>query len=177
MLTLVLSLIFSTASAACPEPTSAAELTAEVDDSLLSFVTLDEEGFIESSDALLTNLPCLATLIGRADAASIHRTLAMRMFWDGEDDSASAYFRAARRLEPDHLLSDKIAPEGGPLATLYAGAASPAPRTARLSSPSWTTVYVDGERVSERPSDVPAIYQYEVSNELVWTGLLEGSTA
>lgn len=174
MIALVLSMLLPVANAACPDPTSMSELTASVDDSMLSFATLDEEGFIESSDALLNNVPCLSEAIGAADAASIHRSLAMRAFWDGDDANATAYFRSARRLEPNHVLSNKIAPEGGPLATLYDGAERPTVRMTSFTAPSWTTVYVDGERASQRPQGVPALFQYEVGGEgIVWTGLVE----
>lgn len=173
MIALVLSMFLPVAQAACPAPTPMAELAAHVDDSTLSFATLDEEGFIESSDALLVDLPCLSEIAGQQDAASIHRALAMRAFWDGDDAGATSSFRAARRLEPNHVISDKIAPEGGPLATLYAGASSPSVRMTGVSAPSWTTVYVDGDRASRRPSDAPAVVQYEVGGEgVVWSGLL-----
>ncbi len=175
MIVLVLSMLLPVANAACPDPTPMSELTASVDDSMLSFATLDEEGFIESSDTLLQGVPCLSEAIGAADAASIHRSLAMRAFWDGDDANATAYFRAARRLEPNHVLSNKIAPEGGPLATLYAGAERPAVRMSSMSAPAWTTVYVDGERASQRPQGVPALFQYEVGGEgIIWSGLVEG---
>ena len=171
MIALVLALFASTAQAACPDPTPASELTANVDDALLSFATLDEEGFIESSDALQGDILCLSEILSQPDAASIHRAFAMRSFWDGDDSGATAHFRAARRLEPSHTLSDKIAPEGGPLATLYAGATA-APRMDSVRAPSWTTVYVDGERASRRPADIPSLVQYEVGGDgVVWSSM------
>lgn len=174
MLLAILALVLPTASAACPEPTPVAELTSAVDDAVLSFATLDEEGFIEATDSLNGDVLCLSEVASPSAAASIHRTLAMRAFWDGKDDEAVLFFRAARRIEPNHVLSDKIAPEGGPLAGLYtqAGEAS-APNLSSLRGPSWTTVYVDGERASRYPTDVPSLFQYETSNDGVfWSGLL-----
>jgi hypothetical protein len=179
VIALLLALIAPTAHAACPNPTPSSELRGVVDDALLSFATLDEEGFLAASDAARNGLPCASELLTAAEAAGLHRISALRAFWDGDEAVATASFQAALRLEPDHRLSDKIAPEGGPLARLYAGAAArPAGLMVPFRAPSWTTGYVDGARATERPANIPAIVQYEVAGQgVIWTDLVPPGAA
>jgi hypothetical protein len=171
---LLLSWFVPLASAACPAPTPAAELRGLVDDAALSLATLDEEGFIAATDALRGALPCASEILTPADAASVHRTVALRKFWDGDEGGAREAFQAALRVEPGATLPTKIAPEGGPLARLYADAQGRPPSLmVPFRGPSWTTGHVDGARASDRPANVPAIVQYDVSSEgVVYTELV-----
>jgi len=176
---LVLSFgLVTAAQAACPDPTPASELDEHVDDAVLSFATLDEEGFLAASDALSEGITCLNEVTSAEDTASYHRVMGLRAFWDGNQDDATASFQAALLLEPTARLSNKIAPEGGPLATLYASAGErAAPANTAFRAPAWTTAYVNGAEATERPAHLPALIAFSNRDGVQWSAMVPADGA
>lgn len=161
----------------CTETVKAQEINALVQDALMGFAIMDEEGFYASTEEAQAKLPCLDEVFLPPNAAAYHRLLGIRAFYDGDDAGSTLAFRAARMVEPDFLLSDKIAPEGGKLHQAYeAAGAMPSPRFVRLRLPSDTQIFVNGSVIESQPSDVPAIVQVAQKGDVIWTSYLAPGT-
>lgn len=157
MLTLLLTLA---AEAACPEPVSARALAATVDEAVLSYAAMDEDGFNASAARAVAQVPCLTDVVTPTIAASFHRMYALDRFVQGDAEGAMSAFAAARTLDPQATLSKQVAPEGGPLAALWASANLQAATTKEaLALPTGSSAWVDGTSGSSRPSAVPSVVQ------------------
>lgn len=157
MLTLLLSLA---AQAACTDPVSARTLSATVDEAVLSYAAMDEEGFSSASARAQAQVPCLTEVVTPTVAASFHRMYGLDRFVQGDAEGAMAAFAAARTLDPQATLSKQVAPEGGPLAALWASANLQAATTKEaLALPGGASAWVDGTSSASRPSAVPSVVQ------------------
>ena len=173
---MLLWIVSSALAAPCDTPVKPDQLAGFAEDALFAFATMDEDGFVTSADRARTEIACLDAPLMPPQAASIHRLEALRAFLDGNDAAALASFKAARRIEPDYRLSTKIAPEGGPLAELYAQAGKSKPGTAvGQSLPAGALMWVDGSSSGKRLADQPSVVQLIVGPEVAWSNLVDGS--
>lgn len=157
----------------CSAPVAPSQLTASVEDAMLSFATMDEEGFATASQAATAAIPCLSAPLSPAEAAAYHRMAGLGAFFDGDVSAAKASLRAAATLQPDFVFSAKIAPEGGKLATLYTEAqAAGASKTTGLPIPSDGTLLFDGAKSNRRPTEVPTLMQFVVGDAARVSALL-----
>lgn len=164
----------------CVEPVSASEVATRVDDALLTWATMDEDGFKEALDGLEVVLPCVDEPLKPAQAAAVHRVMGLRSFIDGDTEGATASFRSAAVAEPGYKLSERLAPEGGKLWTLYNDAADQrAPIVYAMPLPKGYRSWVDGEQSDRRANEIPAIVQVgpaaDAKDSIVWTGLVDAN--
>ena len=158
----------------CPRPATPTDVDSHVDDAMLAFATLDEQGVYDAADAASADLKCLDQVLTPAGAASYDRLIGIRAFMKGDTDQALVSFQAARALQPDYELSTRIAPEGGKLARLFAQAKTTADRlTVTFRAPREVQPYVDGKPSNQYSLEAPAILQYaDDQGHVVWTGYL-----
>lgn len=165
-------LLFHVATAAalageCPTAYKAEQVGGHVEDAMLAYATLDEDGFRASAALAETALPCVEDLFSPSRVAGFHRMKGLLAFIDGDPTSAQKSFAAAVTLEPDYTLSAKIAPEGGKLWRNYDGSRLlPRATPSTFIVPKGAKTYVDGVASNTRVEDLPAIVQ-----------VLEGSAA
>lgn len=145
----------------CERETHVEQVGANVEDAMLAFATLDEDGFREAAASASSTLPCVAEVLSPARAAAYHRMTGILSFLDSDAVNAQLSFAAALALEPDFKLSIKVAPEGGRLARLYAASAMDAPAPSIYAVPSGYTPYTNGVPQAERATAWPAIIQFE----------------
>ena len=158
MLLLLLSILAG--AAPCPAPTQPPAVAAQVDDALMAWATLDEDGFSATATALRDTLACLDAPLTPSQAAGAHRVLGLAAFLDGDEAAALASFQAAALAEPGYTPTDRVAPEGGRLARLFAQAAkASAPRREAIPAPASLRVWVDGATTADRAPSLPAIVQ------------------
>lgn len=158
MLLLLLSILAG--AAPCPAPTQPPAVGAQVDDALMAWATLDEEGFSATAAALRDTLACLDAPLTPSQAAGAHRVLGLAAFLDGDETAALASFQAAALAEPGYTPTDRVAPEGGRLARLFAQAAkTAAPKREAIAVPAPFRVWVDGATTADRAPSLPAIVQ------------------
>lgn len=168
----ILVVLGAALAADCERPTSATDVSTHVDDALLAFATLDEEGVLTAAESASTDIACLGEVIPVRAAAASHRLVGIRSFMEGDAEAAVAAFQAARRLQPEYELSDKIAPEGGKLHRLYQDAANaPTPFAVAAAPPAGLDVWVDGTKTPKLGHEYPSIVQYTTPDgEVVWSG-------
>ena len=70
--------VLQSAAAACPTPAALSELNRDVDRAERAYGTLDLDGFMSSSDALRTDLPCLSEPMTRVVQLSWQRFQILR---------------------------------------------------------------------------------------------------
>lgn len=113
--------LFSLAWAECVVgPTDNATLQRQVESALFAFVELDDAGFEAWRGQAIQTVFCLDERIRPHLAAEFLRLEGIHAFTTNNEPFASAAFRAARTLEPNHRLPTTLAPPGGPLFNLYA---------------------------------------------------------
>lgn len=157
---LFLLLPFLGHAAECPQPIEPTALAAKVDDALLTWATMDEEGFAIAADAIAEDVACLDEPLSPEQAAAVHRVQGLRAFLDGNVDGASGAFQAAAIAEPGYRLSERLAPEGGKLWRLYQEAADKRPPLVYpMRVPSGFRSWVDGKVADRKAEELPAIVQ------------------
>jgi hypothetical protein len=158
---MLLTLLLSTADAACEEPTSLSNVMATINTAEVAYGQLQTERFQQLAEQVNAEIPCVSDLVSREDARVIHRLMALRARVAGDSAKARTAFAASRWLEPTAGLPDHIVPddrsfpewadfEGIPLDTRATRPLTP-PRTGQL--------YLDGAPAQERPVAWPVIYQ------------------
>lgn len=164
LLNLATTLAFA---ADCPAHVKAEQVGGHVEDAMLAYATLDEDGFRASAAEAESALPCVEDLFSPSRVAGFHRMKGLQAFIDGDPTAAQKSFAAAVAIEPDYTLSAKIAPEGGKLWRNYDGSrVLPRAAPAAFPAPRGAKTYVDGVVATTRVPDLPAIVQ-----------VLEGTTA
>lgn len=171
MIWLILAIPHAMAGECTGPATTPQDVKTHVDDAMLAFATLDEEGVVSSFGEAEKAIPCLNAVMAPTDVASYHRLVGIKAFLDGDDDAAVTAFQAASFVQPDYVLSTKIAPEGGKLRRLFdKAAAMPDPLEVPFTAPAGQTGYVDGATATERPATVPAIVQFvDASGHAKWS--------
>jgi len=171
---IVLALLGSAFGADCAAPTTPQEMETHIDDALLAFATLDEEGVYTAADQATHDLECMGEPLSKDDAAAYHRVVGIQSFMRGESDAALVAFQAARVLEPGYRLSTKIAPEGGKLARLWESAATaPDDTTITFRPPAGASARVDGVASNQYLLESPVVLQYVDSRgDVLWTGYI-----
>lgn len=151
----------------CAAQTRAEEVGGFVEEAMLAFATLDEDGFNDASGRAHAALPCVSDVISPARAAAYHRMEGVGAFMQGDAESAQRSFSAALHIEPGYALSAKIAPEGGKLWRLYDGAKSlsvSAPVT--IPVPSVLELRLDGAVSNQRIPELPVIWQVVANSKV-----------
>lgn len=152
----------------CPDTTTNAEVSSDLQAALLSYAVMDAEAFAASADLALQKVECLGEKATPQLAASLHRVRGVRAVFEGDVDAGVLSFAAARSIEPDHTLAATLAPTGGKLANAYGAAGTRAP-LGRVDLDVQTGAYdvwVDGVMSDTRP-DGPYIIQV-VENDTPW---------
>lgn len=161
----------------CAAPVSPAALSATADDALMAFAVMDQDGFTHSAGRVADELTCLDAPLSPAQAAEVHRVVALRHLLSGEEARVVASLRAADRVEPGHPLSDKIAPRGGKLDLLQRKAALlPAPPPLSVDVPPGEVLWVDGTPSSVRYGGLPAVLQVSEGKRITESLYLEAGT-
>ncbi len=151
--------VLQSAAAACPTPAALSELNRDVDRAERAYGTLDLDGFMSSSDALRTDLPCLSEPMTRVVAARIHRIEGLRGFVDSDRRGAAQSFAAARSLEPDYGFPEDLVPSGYPEWELYGAMDLSLGGTATVDPMIDGYILFDGKVGPERPTEWAAIVQ------------------
>jgi len=158
MLTLFLSLV--AAAAPCDTKTQPKGVAAEVEEAMLAWAALDEDGFDEIAKRMKADIACLSEPLSTQQAAGAHRVFGLQHFLLGDEPAALASLQAAALAAPGYTPSERIAPEGSKLWRLFDQAAKAAtPVTKPLEIPPGYDTWVDGARTVERAMPLPAIVQ------------------
>ena len=121
---------------------------------------------VETSVAeLRQDLLCAGTVLDPAQAAAVHRAMALQSFLAGNLDGTRQAFRAARVADPLTPLPPDLVPDGHPLRMAFNEAGSaPASATEPLGKRPGQRTWVDGREGSARPTDRPTIIQTALSS-------------
>ena len=146
--------------AGCGAPTTPAQIDSTLQEATLAFAAMDEDGFRELALRAEVEIACLSSVLTPTQVATYDRIDGMRLFTEGDLDGARAAFVAARALDPRTELSDRIAPEGGKLARMFAEAKdAPSSTTETVDVAAGNTAWVDGTAGAERPTAVVSVVQ------------------
>ncbi|MDP2313552.1 MAG: hypothetical protein Q8P41_11650 [Pseudomonadota bacterium] len=165
---------FSFAQAACPSRTTAADLASAVSAAEIAYVGMDLDAFRVAREQADAAIPCLVEILTPPDAAAWHRLAGLDAFVTQDTLRTLSAFRAAVSIQPAYKLPSTIAPEGNPLANVYAMAANqPMGAVAHLTTPAWTLAYVDGARAPARATQRQTLVQLATSDgEVLWSAVL-----
>lgn len=152
-------------------PTNNASLQRQVESAYFSFVELDDTGFEAYRKSAVDSVFCLEELVHPHLAAEFLRLEGVRAFTAGEEGFASAAFRAAQTLEPAHRLPTTLAPPGGPLHTLYTGAATLPVIPWDLPQGGFRT-YVNGIPSSTAPNGIAIVQIVRNDGTLAFSGIV-----
>lgn len=160
--------------APCVQSVPAAQVSARVEEALLSFAVLDQAAFEQAADESAAMAACVAEPLSPALAGGLHRVRGMRALLVGDAGAAGASFVAAVRADPAYTLPTTVAPAGGPLAESYAAAkTTQPPPTHPLELPDGVTGSVDGHPGAARPTIGPYWVQLQ-GRTLVTAWVVEG---
>ncbi len=152
------------------------EIESAVQEGLIAFATMDEDGVSDAVAAVDAKLACQSAPVTPATAAQVHRMHGLKSFLEADTDAAKRAFAAALALDPTTQLPTKIAPDGGKLARLYAESALPAGATTALGLGADYRGYVDGTESSKRPTDRPAVVQLSSYDVVKYSGWLTSAS-
>ena len=151
------------ADAPCAQATSISDLRSQITTAFGAFADNDADGFDAASASVEVTARCLGEFLLPADAAELHRFHGLASFYRQEPDYAIQSFQAALILQPGYNLPGSVAPQPGPLWTLYDRARGrPAPDTVPLGlGLGGIAVIVDGKSATARPSLLPYVVQIQ----------------
>lgn len=156
---MILTLLSALAAAACPAPTTSAELELAAEDAESAFRQMDVEAFRAADAQVETLLGCLAEPLPVPVAARLHRLAGLAAFVAQDAALAPLAFAAARSVEPDYLLPTSLVPTGHPIQTLYTSVPLDARVPVTLPAPAQGYLLLDGRRALERAEGWPVIVQ------------------
>ncbi|MCK6503844.1 hypothetical protein L6R53_10660 [Myxococcota bacterium] len=152
-------------------PSTGATLLQTAAQATAGFQARDAAAVEASVAELRQDLLCAGTVLDPAQAAAVHRAMALQSFLAGNLDGTRQAFRAARAADPVSQLPTDLVPDGHPLRLAFTEAGSaPASATEALGQRPGQRTWVDGRAGTERPTDRPAIVQAALS-----TGPMVGS--
>lgn len=171
------TLIIGTAGASnCPERISPSQLVESLRMAETSFASMEVEDFERSFREAERAIPCLSETLTPEQAATWHRTSALRWFVLQNLENTVAAYSSALERDPDFRLPYKIAPDGHPLADAYETARNRGGlATFLLPAPADAALIIDGSESLERPLHRPAILQFVSDRDetVIWTRLIE----
>lgn len=150
-----------------------AEVESAVQEGLIAFATMDEDGVADAVALVDGKVSCQAAPLPVETAAQVHRIHGLAAFLEGDAVGAKSAFAAALALDPQTLLPAKIAPEGGKLARLYGESTLPAGATADMGLSADYRGYVNGSEASKRPTDRPAVVQLSMYDTVKYSAWLK----
>ena len=151
MLALLLIPLTALAQQACPEPTTLATMTSELDAAERAYTAKQPQDFAAAIEELVLVLPCFEALIPPVVAARYHRLRGLDLFVARNTERATMSFTAARRLEPDYQFPLEMIPENHPVRPLYAGVEPGSGKREHVRKPSSGALYFDGTAGLDRP--------------------------
>ncbi len=156
----VVSVAFADAPA-CEKATTTSQLRTQITEAFGAFAENDGPGFEAAAAKVEATRGCLGEFLLPADAAELHRFQGLRSFYRQEPDYAIQSFQAALAIQSGFNLPTSVAPEPGPLWTMYERAKGrPAPATVALGLKGYS-VFVDGKLATEHPSMLPYFVQFQ----------------
>ena len=155
------------ARAACPS--TGATLLQTAAQATAGYQARDAAQVEASVASLRQDLLCAGTVLDPAQAAAVHRAMALQSFLAGNIDGTRTAFQAARAADPAYVLPVDLVPDGHPLRVAFDEAKSAsAPRTEPLGQRTGQRTWIDGRQGQARPLDRPAIIQADqVSGQMV----------
>jgi hypothetical protein len=144
--------------AACEDRT-AQDLMSAVGAAEKAHVTLDVPGLQASAQQAVAAVPCADEVLGRKDAARLHRVVGLDAFTEQQRDLATRAFAAARDADPTYDFPRAVIPEGHPLRTYYTALPLDAGTSQTVSPPSGFVLRLDGVDSHARPLSWPTLAQ------------------
>jgi len=160
MTTLMLAVAWLTgpALAAC-EDGAARSLMSAVYAAERAHADLDVPGLQSGADEAIAAVPCADEVLGRKDAARLHRVVGLDAFTEQQRDLATRAFAAARDADPTYDFPKGVVPEGHPLRTYYTALPLDAGTSQTVSPPSGFVLRLDGVDSHARPLSWPTLAQ------------------
>lgn len=172
---LILAILAEAALAACPTPSTSADIVSSIGAAESAFVLMDASAFRKAREDVRSLLPCLAEPLVPVDAAAIHRLNALDSFLSRDEDSTVTAFRAVVASVPSYQLPSTLALEGSTLRALYDTAVELGPgATDPLEPTEHFVLLLDGQRGLNVPQERPFIAQWtSTSGQVIWTDLVD----
>ena len=174
----LLSLIVAGASASpfsppanCPAFSDPDELQAQLERADSAYEALDVDGFVGALQEIGMTLPCLGEPVSPTLAAHYHRTQAMQLWSNGDEEAAIPLLLAARSLEPEFSFPEGRFPEGYPMVNAYAEM-EPSLETQNRPPRGNFLIYFDGSPTNARPKARSTLMQQVADNHVIATHLL-----
>ncbi|MCB9675584.1 MAG: hypothetical protein H6737_10735 [Alphaproteobacteria bacterium] len=139
-----------------------------------AFANLDEEGFVEARDELLTGIECATEALTSSAVAGYFRVRALDAHLRRAPEDLKLNVAAMAEIDP-MPPSSSVTPRGHPVRNAWeaAKAAGPGP-TRPLPVPSGGRIRIDGRDTLDFPTERPTIIQLvNAEGALDWTRVIE----
>lgn len=151
--------LLPTAHAACVSNTTFSDVLDAVLQAEDAYRVLDRDLLEARVTFAETRLSCLGDPIGRDLAASFHRMEALHAFLKKDETSAALFFGAARSIMPAYKFPEDLVPADNYLQTLYTKLDLSTLTRETIPAAAEGKILFDGIETTERPKDVPTIFQ------------------
>jgi hypothetical protein len=135
----------------CEEPLTLAGFERQIEAAEASWKALDAPTYTASLAELRGALPCLSEPLGVPEVGQLFRLLGLEAFLERDLESASAWFGAARAVQPGYALPTSLIRPGNPARALYEEAQAPGGSRA-LGIPLEGELRIDGSPSLEAPT-------------------------
>lgn len=147
------------ARAACPVPSSTADIVSALDDAKIAYGNLDIDAFRVAMGRVHQGLPCLNEEATRHLAAELHRFEGLLGFLDRDADRSRSAFARSRSIEPNYRFPSSLVPEGNPVIKEYLSREPGKDGVVRVADPLSGRILFDGATTPMRPVGEPSLFQ------------------
>ncbi len=158
----------------CPVPVSVSEFDERIVEAEAAYGDVDVEGFFVAVERLDQALPCLSERLRPESVSQAQRVWGIKAWSDGDEEKAGLAFAAARAVDPDLTLWERVIPVGHPLHALFERSLpADGPPPPPLPHQSNLAMFVDGRRATLAPADRPYVFQaIDQQNAVVVTAVV-----
>lgn len=146
--------------AACPAPTSTAQVLAALELAEAAYAAADPDALEQARAQAVRVLPCVQETVSRSLIARFHRTMGLAAFVAADTQAAERAFAAARHIEPGYIFPAEVVPPGNPALDHYLALSVEHPAMLPLDPPpAEGRLLLEGRPATSRAAAWPVVAQ------------------
>jgi hypothetical protein len=161
------SAIVTASAQTCPNQTSIADLTSNLQTAETAFTAMDVEQFSRALEDLALKVPCVREPLIPTLAARFHRVTGIRLYASANEIQAFQALQAAKVLDPDFLFPEGMFPPGHDLVEHYNSLSTKERVEGRIPAPRNMSVLFDGIATRKKPAGRATLLQFTSKDGVV----------